>query len=360
MSIEERVLDYTIETLSNYSLQSSHSLVDLLIKDGIVTKKDRKHASRIFIGDLTEREGIKQSITKNSNTIKTIEKWEFNKNYRYSMLFEAEVILDQTINDLLKNGDIQLYSDKGDFEELYPITMKPSLVRNEGMMIFKFNVKLEALDTFEIKHKRRYPILAIYNLNEQLLELRFDSIENVFACDKFRFIYEALAWIRQYLLIRVTPLDLKEVCDYISKNGRADHIIPSGQDMRLSSGAKATIEIGNDDSMVLPFIGELKNIMQQYSAEFDEAPALKEVLEDFIYEKENLSEFPWMKFHFEEHKFDVKFTFDYGKENACLIQHMHSQLKANMGKERMDSVTEYIIKIRKDISSLFFEQERSI
>lgn len=157
--------------------------------------------------------------------------------------------------------------------------------------------------------------------------------------------------------VNLIPIELDDIVDYIKRNGKEKDVVLAGQDMLMASGAKATIDIGNDDNEILPFIGELKAIMEEYSEELSKVAELKTALDDFIYEKENLSEFPWVKFKFGEKSIEVKFTFNYGKENGCLLQHLYSPLKSNQGRERMDYVTNYIIDVRNIIAELPTEQD---
>jgi len=146
-------------------------------------------------------------------------------------------------------------------------------------------------------------------------------------------------------------MDLDEELDYMKKYGEDDKVINSARDMLFSTGGKATIDIGKNEKMILPFIGELKEMLQEYEAEFNASPKLKGVLEEFIMEKEEMSEFIWMKFIFSEKNIPVKFTTQYGEDRVCLIKHLFSNKSTNIGRERMDYVTKYIINLRKNINA---------
>ena len=350
------VLAYTLETLRDYTNQSAHKIVDLLLINGFATKSEEEKPDKIFIGKMTDKTGLSFCISKNNSAIKSIEKWEYDKNYRYSMLFDVKDFDENVFKMPIASKQIVCYDDLTEYEELYAVAMNPSLLQIDDNFCLKFNFKLDATDAIGEKLKKRYAILAIFYTKEQLLEIRFDTLEISFERNRFKYVYDVIAWIRRYLGLSVSAIDLREVTDYIKRNGKDDGIIVSGQDMLMASGGKATVEIGNDNSMVLPFIGELKIIMKEYDEEFNRVPDLKLVFEDFIYEKENLSDFPWLRFKFEEKVIEVKFTFDYGKEHGCLLQHYHSPLRANQGRERMDYVTEYIIKVRDIIAGLPPEQ----
>lgn len=353
----ENIVDYTLSSLNEYTNQSLHNIVNIMINDGFATKKESEKEDKIYIGSMAVKSSLSLCIGKQNMAIKSIEKWEFDKNYRYSMLFCINKIEENIFKMPIESGEMVWYDSINEFEELYKAAMNPSLKKVGDNFYLKFNYRLDGTDVFGEQLKKRYSILAIFYVHEQILELRFDTIEQVFMRKRFIYVYDVLSWIRRYLNISITKFDFGEIVEYIKSNGKSDKVVISGQDMRMATGGRATVEVGNNDEMVLPFIGELKILINNYKEEFDKVPVLKQAFIEFIYEKENLSEFPWIRFKFEENNFEVKFTFDYGDECACLLQHYHSVLKANQGRERMDYVTNYIVKVRNIIKELPVKQE---
>lgn len=357
MSLNGNILDYTLKSVNEFTTQSAHWLVDLLIKDGIATKKEKEKEQKLYIGDMTDKKGLYFCLSRMNNSIKSIEKWEFQKNYRYSMLFEISNFNESVLQKLAERQEAFWYEDIEEYEELYPIVQKPSMVKEGEKYIIKFNLKLDAISVFGEELKKRYSIIGIFYMTEKIFEIRFDGLATQFSKDKFRIAQSVLNWTREYVKVDLVPLGLENIVDYIKRNGKENEVVLAGQDMLMASGSKATIDIGNDDSEILPFIGELKAIMEEYSEELTKAAELKTALDDFIYEKENLSEFPWVKFKFSEKVIEVKFTFNYGEENGCLLQHLYSPLRSNQGRERMDYVTKYIINVRNIITGLPDEQD---
>nr|DAT88453.1 MAG TPA: hypothetical protein [Caudoviricetes sp.] len=357
MDEKGNILDYTLESINEYTIQSAHRLVDLLIDEGIATKKQQDKESKLFIGNMTDKSGLKYCLKNFDMALKSVEKWEIQKNYRYSMLFDYSGFSEDRLQGLIEENYIICYNELEGFEELYPIIQKPSLIKETNSYVLKFNLGLSATDAFDNKLKKRYTILVLFYLNEKMLEIRFDSISAQFSRDKLKLIHGVIVWLEKFLQLDVQAIDLKDIVDYMKKDCQEEQVVLAGQDMLMATGAKATIDIGKSDDQVLPFIGELKDIMCEYEEEFQNAPEIRAALNNFIYEKENLSEFPWVKLKFEEKSIEVKFTFDYGEENGCLIQHFHNALKSNQGRERMDYVTNYVIKVRSIITKLPTEQE---
>lgn len=340
--------EYIYGTISNSAKAPLHRLANSLVDDGIATRRKKsKDGEQIYIGDMSDVQGIQLCLENQPDTIKQIEDWEFNNFYRYSSLFDMQGFSIETLNSLEEEGKIILYEKIAGHEELYVTTMKPSVRYNHDEILLKFNLKIQAQNVTDEIIKRKYSIVVLIKQEECILEIRFNPLERIFDKNRFRYVYSALAWVREYLNINVTPIDFRETTEYLKLNGNQNKIVLSGEDMRMSSGGKATIDVGNDEKQILPFIGELKEIIKNNEQLFQTAPEIKKILEDFIYEKENMSDFPWVKFRFQHIEAEVKFIFDYDNEGMCLLQHLYSHLKANSGRERMDYVSGIINDTRK-------------
>ena len=60
------------------------------------------------------------------------------------------------------------------------------------------------------------------------------------------------------------------------------------QYMKFPTGGCAQLEVGNNQEYMLPLIGELRNILLDYQQELEKVPILNDVLEQFMYEKEEM------------------------------------------------------------------------
>lgn len=140
-----------------------------------------------------------------------------------------------------------------------------------------------------------------------------------------------------------------EIAEEIKNIGEEDDVYVSEQNMELQTGGKAIIGIGNSAKKSLPFLGELREMIRIYDEELEKVKGFKEALIKYLNDSEELSEFPWIKFLFDKYGFEVKFIFGYGDTGNCLIQHFSSNLQSNAGRERMDIVTKYIIKVKEHI-----------
>lgn len=302
----EENLEYMLGSLDNYTNQVISKLVKNLVTSGVATEKETEQDKKVYIGDkLSKKQGLKYCISMSDLAVKSIEEWEFEKNYKYSLFLNQDSFSEENFRNLIENGQVKLYDDLKENEPLHVVVEKPTLRTYDGNLYLKFLIKLKATDTEGRQSKCRYPIIVIFYSESDIIELRFDSIGSMYGRDKFKYVYESIAWLRNNLKTTIKPIDLRDVADFIKENGEENKVVLAAQDMRMANGGKATVDIGNDDTNILPFIGELKVLLEEYKDEFDKSPIIKSALEEFIYDKENLSDFPWVKFRFEDRDIEV-------------------------------------------------------
>lgn len=101
---------------------------------------------------------------------------------------------------------------------------------------------------------------------------------------------------------------------------------------------------------LLPFIGELRSLLNDNQAELEKVPDFREALEQFMFEMEEMSDYPWIELLWENEiktrSNRVKFVFNYMNKSYCLIQYYYSNVL--IGMERMNYVIEYIVNHRND------------
>lgn len=343
---------YTLQTVKDYPIVMQRRLIGSLLNENVLTKKEGEKG-KIFLGD--EKDAFLNCLRKNKKLIKSIEKWEFEKSYKYSLLFTFEENVSDKIKQALKKERLKNYLDISDnqYEELYNIVKSPSyLYYNENLEFIKFNIKMEARDADSIEHKKRYPILVCVFHDMNIIEIRFDSLGTIFGKDKMQYVYDVVNWIKLNLTDTILSMDLEATIEEMRHiASKEEELIIVEQDMRLHTGATATIGIGKSGSKSLPFIGELKEILEDFEDELKKIPDLKRKLEDFIIEKEELSEYPWTIFRFDKENYETKIIKNYRNEGNWLIQHFYSGRVRNIGKERMENVTRYINTIRKHLET---------
>lgn len=72
----------------------------------------------------------------------------------------------------------------------------------------------------------------------------------------------------------------------------------------------------------MPVIGELKALLADYQGELEKVPTIKEALEQFLYEMEEMSDYPWIELLWENEikirSNRVKFILDYMGQDYTL------------------------------------------
>ena len=65
--------------------------------------------------------------------------------------------------------------------------------------------------------------------------------------------------------------------------------------MKLANGGNAQLEVGNNQEYVLPLIGELRSLLNENQNELDKVPEFRDALDQFMFEMEEMSDYPWIE-----------------------------------------------------------------
>ena len=143
----------------------------------------------------------------------------------------------------------------------------------------------------------KYPILIVFHSDSKFIEFRYDVLKKVFVLDQeqnsYIYMIDSLKNIIQntYFCTQY-GLDLNYMIN-VAKNN--DDVKLIAQYMKINTGQYAQLEVGNNQEYILPFIGELKNILLDYQDELEKVTALKDTLDLFMFEKEEMSDYPWIE-----------------------------------------------------------------
>ena len=343
----DNIYRYTIETIENYYPRIMKiKMANNLIRDGIATK-NKKETDKIFVGDKEDYNRIAFCLEKDSRLIKYIENWEYEKYFKYSTYMQLSDGLDikSIIEECLERNVISVFDPNGEPNELEKTIAHPIMKEDETYYYLKFVTQLETIDTTGKQRMKRNVALICISKLTKLIEVRFDVIETIFLVDREKYIKNLIAWIKTYIDRNATNLDLADIIEDIRVNVENDGVIVAEQHMEMATGGAATVSIGKNENKQLPFMSEIKAIMDTYEKELNSVPELKKALDEFLYEKEELSIYPWITFLFKKYNFEVKFTMNYNGLGIDLLQHYSSTRQENVGKERMEHVTNYITSV---------------
>lgn len=236
--------------------------------------------------------------------------------------------------------------------DLFDELNQPIRLEYQNCEILLFNKKYEAIHPQTgdelLLH---YPVILVFHKELKMIEIRFDTVKRLFTGgDRDQTIYtglikEILEYIKEKYEIELKPLDLDFMVELAKKDENEDLKLIS-QYMNLATGGKAQLAVGNNEEYVLPIIGELKNIINDLKEELDKNLKIKDALEQFIFEKEETTDYPWIEVLFlnkekiKTRNNHVKFTFNYMSKQYTLITYYYND--ALIGMERMNDVTRFI------------------
>ncbi len=349
---KDTYVNYIKYTLSTYNKANKRELIKLY-KDANLVKEKNAYPT-IFDDDLVDIDytnmdnTIIDCIKKHDEAIEIYEKYQFTKAYKYAVLFKCS----DFEKLLLKIDEIAEYEYNNTNVKLFDELQQPTKIIYNNDSILLFNKKFEAVhpQTGE-ELLLHYPLLAIVHKESKLVEFRFDTIKRLFTDgDRDQNIYvklidELINYFKTTFDSDLLAINLDFMIE-ITKEESNKNIKLLSQYMFLKDGGKAQLTVGNNEEYVLPIIGELKNIINELREELDKNVKIKDALEQFVYEKEETTDYPWIEVLFLDEEGiktrnnHVKFTFNYMNRNYCLITYYYNDTLIEM--ERMNNVTRFI------------------
>ena len=116
--------------------------------------------------------------------------------------------------------------------------------------------------------------------------------------------------------------------------------------MELKSGGAAELKASDGDDYVLPFIGEIRELIEENEDLFKQAEEAKKLLLQYLTDQEVTAYYPYIYIKrckpVESDTFVVKITFDYLSHKYTLLQHLTGTCK-DFGMGRMNDVIEYLL-----------------
>ncbi|MDO4922768.1 MAG: hypothetical protein Q4E82_01945 [Peptococcaceae bacterium] len=356
--LETTYLEYLEKTISSYTEKEKKYLVRELVNLGVASENEKYCKQQTLDGNIiidiskgSLADKVISCIQGSKIAIKFIEKWEFIRDYKYSSYFFSD-----SFEDILeKANDISLQNDCCENNYISTESIgNPIRYEDEERVFLKFNLAFSAVHPLSGEELLvKYPIVIVFHKGYQLLEIRFDVLKRVFLSDKkSQTIYvdilnQVIDYFKESFECELKPLNLDYLVN-VCKNDNSVKLI--AQYMKLANGGNAQLEVGNNQEYVLPFLGELRELINANQMALDNIPNFKEALEQFMYEMEEMSDYPWIELLWEHEiktrSIRVKVIFNYRDSSYCLVQHYSSNVL--IGMERMNYVVKYIVDNRID------------
>lgn len=307
----------------------------------------------LFFGSKKDLKGIITKTTTSKNFICFYEELEYKKLYKYSVPFFYEMRED-TIESVLKEKSITIFDGKTyktDFvidrvlSEATPIAFT-----EDGKYFIKFVLQKAYLHSETIEQiNYRYPVIIYIDPLINIIEIRYDSMrysynEQVDRDAYSKIVIFCIEWIKDTLGMKLFSCEHTDTIKIINDIQNTEVQIYK-QMMEMKSGGSAELTASENSDYLLPFIGEIRELIDENEELFSQAYEVKQLLLQYLNEKEATASYPyiyvkWVK-PVETQSYIVKITFDYFYSRYTLLQHITGSCK-DLGMGRMNDAIEYL------------------
>lgn len=357
---ENTYYNFYKNTVLGYSKSVQHQIVkdlenrNLIVFTNQISLFDKE--SPQYFENKNDFVGIISATSIESKFACYYEEFEFIKLYKYSVPLFYSVDCD-SIKDCLSTVGLTRFD---------PENYKPTFVLNssiseaapvywekDGKFFVKFVLQkayVKPEDGFE-QVDYRYAVVVYIDPTNQVLEIRYDSVryESQTGIDYYeRLVSYCIDWLKSKLKMTLYQSEHKNIIEAV-KNKANSEVVLFKQMMELNSGASAELTTSASVDYVLPFIGELRELIEENSEIFDSAIEAKKLLLKYLEDMETTAEYPyiyikWVK-PVESQSYVVKVMFDYLHHRYSLMQHITGTCK-DLRMGRMNEAIEYLCGIK--------------
>ena len=326
--------------------------IDDYLQDGQPVVSDRADTLHF---DKKDAERIVTETALDSHFSGFYEGWEFSKLYKYSvpLFYQLPEGSKELLHVLESKGIKKLDKDKFTPDRVLNTSLKDSepLMWQCGEGLFvkfvlqKYYYNLEPFEQVDY----RYPVVLFFNPECSVVEIRYDSVR--YSRDEMSsdMSYEALVkdcidWMKRELGLKLFRCEHNNFIQTINDPSNADVRIYR-QMMQLSSGGSADLTASEGADYMLPFIGEIRELMEENDALFREAEDIRKLLNKYLNDKVDTASYSyvyvkWVK-PVESQSYMVRVTFDYLNRKYTLLQHITGICK-DLGMRQMNDAIQYL------------------
>ena len=310
-------------------------------------------SSTIYFESKRDLKGIITRTTSSKDFMNFYEEFEFKKLYKYSVPFFFEIEGEKTIEKVLKEKKI-IFFEKETYKPPYIIAgalkeASPLVYKEDGKIFVKFVLqKMYVLpDTYD-QVLYRYPIVIYINPELNMLEIRYDSMHYSYSeqIDReayYKIVVAGIEWIKETIGLSLFCCEHGDTIRITNDIQNTD-VKMYKQMMEMKSGGSAELTASESEDYMLPFIGELRELIDENEELFNEADEVKQLLLQYLNEKEATANYPYIYIKrvkpVENQSYIVKLTLDYFNGKYTLLQHITGSCK-DLGMGRMNDAIEY-------------------
>lgn len=350
-------LNFYKNTMLSGSNNYLHFVCKKLENENRITFEEQRklgdNESTLFFDSKRDFKGIISKTTAMKSFVGFYEELEYKKLYKYSVPFYYEEG-DKNVKESLQN--LNGFS-VNDYQPDYVIDRvlneaKPIAYIEEDRYFIKFVLQKAFLNSETMEQiDYRYPIVIYINPKNNILEIRYDSMrysynEQVDRDAYSKVVLYCIDWIKNNLNVKLFTCEHADTIKIINDIQNTE-VRMYKQMMEMKSGGSAELTASENGDYLLPFIGEIRELIDENEELFSEADEIKQLLLQYLTEKEATASYPyiyvkWIK-PVESQSYIVKLTFDYFNGKYTLLQHITGSCK-DLGMERMNDAIEYLSK----------------
>ena len=316
---ERTFLNFYKNTVLGYSKSLQRYVCDLLEEDGRITFERQRSLfdsdDKAYFESKKDCRSILVKTTTDKHFSDFFEKWEFIKLYKYSVPLFYELPEGKDLRSLIIDSSI-------------PIFMSDSFA-----LSYVINSSLKDADYFDGKNK--------------CLEIRYDSpkYRTSFHNEEYEaMVNDCIEWMIKELKLVLFECEHTNIIDVVNDK-QNEAVKMYKQMMELSSGGAAELTASESADYVLPFIGEIRELIDENEELFSRADEVKQLLLQYLEDKEATARYPyiyvkWVK-PVESQSYVVKVIFEYLNHKHTSLQHITGSCK-DLGMERMNNAIEYL------------------
>lgn len=353
MGEKEYLRFYNNTATKIYSGQFKKYIRDMLEKKGLITySSDEEESAKYF--NSKNYNIIVNDTSKDKDFLDFYDNLDFIKTYKYSvpLFYEGD---EEKLYQLLKEKKEIYKIGEWDYNKGYCIaeSMKdaiPAYYENDEKKFIKFVVQKNYFNSLQESIDYRYVVLIYIDSQNKIIEIRYDNVKNAGEID-YKKVYEnqvnyCIEWIKEKLGLKVKKCLSKDFNDAI-KRDVTGNIKIFKQMMDMGTYGSAELTASEDTDYILPFIGEIKALIDDNKELFDSCPEIREIFSRYIQEKVETASYPYVYLLWKNavvsKNFIFKVTFKYFERKFILIQHI-TATDEYLGMERMNDAIDYLAK----------------
>lgn len=353
---EDQFLDFYRDSVLGYSKAYQKYFVRQLKNEGHITDDDQCALSdkpNVLVVEKRQSEkSIIALMAQKACYAANFEYLEFCKLYKYSVPFFFSTLDGIPVNQAIKNSpcilfDYNSYSPSFALSRTIGESAPYYLAQNEEILI-KF-----VLQKSYPRHEDyqpvdyRYPVVVYINSDLDILEIRFDAVrfDPQFGKESYEsLLYDSIKWINENLHFSLLRCDGVDAISII--NSKEDESVKIyKQMMELSSGGSAELTASEEKDSVMPFIGELRELIDENDELFARNNEIRQLLLGYLHEKEATASYPYIYIKrvkpVESDSYILKITFDYYFGAYTGLQHQTGVCR-DLGMGRMNDAIKYL------------------